>query len=147
MQRVVQEDCENVAGNIFELPLRAVQNTFSIIAQSTFLLARCPGMFYRSAIIAVIGAPASMLIEQLVDIYRRRDDRVLRQMSTKTDEMLRNFATVREFAREDQEEVEYDRCERNKTAMSMWTGVIGMVPFATFITIMFFGRVWCARNA
>lgn len=137
----LNSDVQRVAESFLHLPREMIGMVSRIVATSVLLYVRSPAMLYRAAAFAVLASPIIVLMQRAVNKLAHKGHRALRVQSRVTNEMLRNLSTVREFAREGQEGVEYERVQRTQARDGMKLRLLQHLQWPTFISIFFAGQL------
>ena len=140
LMRTLDSDARDVVNQLLFLPLRIYANVAGLCGQGALMYYKCPGMLWRSMIFSFAGLPIIIGMQRAVRYLHRRNDRVLRGARQRVNEMLRNLATVRMFARENQEIVVFDRNERQQANMDIVQRLIGHMQWPVIGGIMVFGE-------
>merc|ERR1719261_1721533 len=102
IQDRVKHDCDTVADHALYIPMDIVSILSSMCCNLYLMHSYCPGMLPRTLAIASLIAPVFIALNRVVNRMRRKDDRTVRAMRAKADEMLGKVKAVREFTREKQ---------------------------------------------
>ena len=141
LMRTLDSDSNEVVNKLLFLPLRIYANFTGMLGTGSLLYYKCPAMLWNSLAFSVAGMPIILGMQRLVRYLHRRNDRILKVSRQRVNEMLGNLPTVRMFARERQEIVEFDRQERRQAAMDIVQHLIGHMQWPVIISFMVCGEV------
>ena len=114
-----------------------------------YLQYKCPGMVAPVLTFAFAAIAVNMLVERLITKTKNRAVRMAKASAAVNNEMLTNLSVVREFAREDQELINFERQERLQGANTLINKILRRIQwpvtpfrsyFARFLTFFFFTR-------
>ncbi len=137
----LNSDCGRVAESFLHMPREMIGIISRIVATSVLLYVRSPRMLYRAALFALCASPIIVTMQRTVNDLAHKGHRALHVQSRSTNEMLRNLSTVREFAREEQESVGYERQQKNSARDGMKLRLLQHLQWPTFISIFFAGQL------
>lgn len=137
----LNSDCGRVAESFLNLPREIIGILSRIIATGVLLYLRCPQMLYRAVVFAALAAPLIVAMQRTINGLAHKGYRALRVSGRSTNEMLRNLATVREFAREGQESDAYTRTQANQARDNMKLRLLQHMQWPIFISVCFGGQL------
>jgi len=139
IQDRLKRDCDEFSHKILLFPVHLLSDLLQIITKSLFLYYYCPRMTYNALGMGFIGAVPMVVMQRYVQQLVRKSDRFVARTNARTDEILKNLSTVREFARERQESTNFAHAEKSKAETSLYIHAMRHVQWPIILTILAFG--------
>jgi len=93
-------------------------------------------MMYNALAMGFAVAGPTIVMQRYINQLVRKSDRFVAKTNGRTDELLNNLSTVREFARETQESVYFAHAEKSKAETSLYIHAFRHVQWPITITIL-----------
>jgi len=136
IQDRLKRDCDELSRKILMFPVHLLSDVLQIVAKSTFLYYYCPRMMYNALTMGFAVAFPMIVMQRYINQLVRKSDRFVARTNARTDELLNNLSTVREFARESQEAVYFAHAEKSKAETSLYIHALRHVQWPLIITIL-----------
>ena len=137
IQERINNDASELAGKLFQLPLRFTHCIFMIISNSIAVYAIEPKLL----LITIAPIPVVALIQRyfikVMDKMHSRSRKVAEHCVANTNEMIKELRTVRSFAMEEEEAENYEVSVAYKTGIEEWASVVFHCAFIAPLVMMF----------
>ena len=135
--------CGHVAHTFLLKPAEILHCLSNIFTRGVYVYILCPTFLWINLFFGLGGGYTLYTMLHIVYIgdhcLRREGDRLREAQDRKTSQLLHQITTVREFAREEQEQSDYDRRERVKTSSEMKQQMVEFLGHPVFHTFMQMG--------
>lgn len=136
IQDRLKRDCDELSRKILLFPVHFLSDLLQITAKSIFLYCYCPRMTYNALGMGFAVAVPMIVMQRYVQQLVRKSDRFVARTNARTDELLNNLSTVREFARESQEATYFAHAEKSKAETSLHIHALRHVQWPIIISIL-----------